>query len=57
MRPSTLLGIVLNLKENLIHTVKGNLTLDAILVNLLVRIQAFKLLVIGNNLPLSYLVI
>jgi len=38
MRPSTLLDIVLNLKENLIHTVKGNLTLDAILVNLLVRI-------------------
>ena len=53
MRPSTLLGIVLNLKENLIHTVKGDLTLDVVLVNLLVRMQMFKSLVIGNSFTIK----
>ena len=53
MRPSTLLGIMLNLKENLIHTVKGDLTLDVVLVNLLVRMQMFKSLVIGNSFTIK----
>jgi len=53
MRPSTLLGIALDFKENLIHTVKGNLTLDAVLANLLVRMRMFKSLVVGNNFAIK----
>jgi len=53
MRPSTLLGIALDFKENLIHTVKGNLTLDVVLANLLVRMRMFKSLVIGNNFAIK----
>ena len=53
MRPSTLLGIALDFKENLIHTIKGNLTLDVALVNLLMRMRMFKSLVIGNNFAIK----
>ena len=53
MRLSTLLGIVLDLKESLIHTVKGNLTLDIILINLLMRMRTFKSLVISNNFAIK----
>jgi FkbM family methyltransferase len=53
MRPSTLLGIALDLKENLMHTVKGDLTLDVVLINLLVRMRMFKSLIIGNNFAIK----
>jgi len=53
MRPSTLLGIVLSLKENLIHTVRGNLTLDVTLVNLLVGTYIFKPLIIGDSFAIK----
>ena len=53
MRLSTLLGIVLDLKESLIHTVKGNLTLDIILINLLMGMRTFKSLVISNNFTIK----
>jgi methyltransferase, FkbM family len=53
MRPSILLGIALDFKENLIHTIKGNLTLDVVLINLLMRMRMFKSLVIGNSFTIK----
>jgi FkbM family methyltransferase len=48
MRPSTLLGIALDFKENLMHAIKGDLTLDIALVNLLRRVRILKSLIVGN---------
>ena len=53
MIPSTLLGIALDFKENLIHTVKGDLTLDIDLANLLVRMRMFKSSAISNNFAIK----
>jgi len=48
MRPSALFDIVSGLKEDLMHTIKGDLTLDIALVNLLRRVWILKSLIVGN---------
>jgi FkbM family methyltransferase len=48
MRPSTLFGIALGFKDDLMHTIKGDLTLDVALVNLLRSVRILRSLVVGN---------
>jgi FkbM family methyltransferase len=48
MRPSTLFGIALDFKDDLMHTIKGDLTLDVALVNLLRSVRILRSLVVGN---------
>ena len=48
MRPSALFDLASGLKEDLMHTIKGDLTLDIALVNLLRRVRILKSLIVGN---------
>jgi len=48
MRPSTLFGIALSFKDDLMHTIKGDLTLNVALVNLPRRVWILKSLIVGN---------
>jgi len=48
MRPSTLFGIALGFKDDLMHTIKGDLTLNVALVNLLRSVRILRSLVVGN---------
>ena len=48
MRPSALFDIASSLKEDLMHTIKGDLTLDVALVNLLRSVRILRSLVVGN---------
>ena len=48
MRPSALFDIASSLKEDLMHTIKGDLTLDVALVNLLRSVRILRSLIVGN---------